>query len=375
MDSILYQIYFFITTNNFPLLTDNINISTEKWDDTVKAVILAGGEGRRLRPVTGETPKPLAPLLGRPVMEHILRLLAGQGFTEVCAAVKYRAEDLMARFGDGSGLGLSLTYRIEKDALGTAGGVKNCADFYGNGDFLVVSGDAVCDFDLAALARRHAEAGAAATLALARSPEPLPYGLAVTDEEGLVRAFVEKPGWSRVVTDLVSTGIYVLSPRAMALVPQGKAFDFAKDLFPLLLRRGEKLLGVAMEGYWCDIGSPLAYYRCCVDALEGRLKLTPGDSFAAPDGAGAENAEEGEPEGLDCPCRDRAQLMGTLSELFLPLGADYSDGLTLSAPNYRLQIRPSPSRPALRIAVQADNEEFARSLALSAREVAQALDL
>lgn len=375
MDSILYQIYFFITTNNFPLLTDNINISTEKWDDTVKAVILAGGEGRRLRPVTGETPKPLAPLLGRPVMEHILRLLAGQGFTEVCAAVKYRAEDLMARFGDGSGLGLSLTYRIEKDALGTAGGVKNCADFYGNGDFLVVSGDAVCDFDLAALARRHAEAGAAATLALARSPEPLPYGLAVTDEEGLVRAFVEKPGWSRVVTDLVSTGIYVLSPRAMALVPQGKAFDFARDLFPLLLRRGEKLLGVAMEGYWCDIGSPLAYYRCCVDALEGRLKLKPGDSFAAPDGAGAENAEEDEPEGLDCPCRDRAQLMGTLSELFLPLGADYSDGLTLSAPNYRLQIRPSPSRPALRIAVQADNEEFARSLALSAREVAQALDL
>ena len=374
MDSILYQIYFFITTNNFPLPADNINISTEKWDDTVKAVILAGGEGRRLRPVTGETPKPLAPLLGRPVMEHILRLLAGQGFTEVCAAVKYRAEDVMARFGDGSSLGLSLTYRIEKDALGTAGGVKNCADFYGDGDFLVVSGDAVCDYDLAALARRHAEAGAAATLALARSPEPLPYGLAVTDGEGLVRAFVEKPGWSRVVTDLVNTGIYVLSPRAMALVPHGKAFDFARDLFPLLLRRGEKLLGVAMEGYWCDIGSPLAYYRCCLDALEGRLKLTPGDSFASPAKPGEEDAEA-EPEGLDCPCRDRAQLMGTLSELFLPLGADYSDGLTLSAPNYRLQIRPSPSRPAVRIAVQADNEEFARSLALSAREVAQALDL
>ncbi len=341
----------------------------------MKAVILAGGEGRRLRPVTGETPKPLAPLLGRPVMEHILRLLAKQGFPEVCAAVKYRAEDVMARFGDGSALGVSLTYRVEQEALGTAGGVKNCADFYGDEDFLVVSGDAACDFDLAALARAHRDAGAAATLALARSPEPLPYGLAVTDEEGLVRAFVEKPGWSRVVTDLVNTGIYVLSPRAMALVPEGKAFDFAKDLFPLLLRRGEKLLGVAMEGYWCDIGSPLAYYRCCVDALEGKLKLEPGDSFAAPAGAGAEDAEEDEPEGLDCPCRDRAQLMGTLSELFLPLGADYSDGLTLSAPNYRLQIRPSPSRSALRIAVHADNEEFARSLALSAREVAQALDL
>ena len=374
MDSILYQIHFFITTNNLPESRDNSDIKTEKRGDRMKAVIMAGGEGRRLRPVTGETPKPLAPLLGRPVMEHILRLLAGQGFTEVCAAVKYRAGEIMARFGDGSALGLSLTYRVEKEALGTAGGVKNCADFYGDGDFLVISGDAACDYDLAALVRAHRDAGAAATLALARSPEPLPYGLAVTDGEGMVRAFVEKPGWSRVVTDLVNTGIYVLSPRAMALVPEGKPFDFAKDLFPLLLRRGEKLLGVAMEGYWCDIGSPLAYYRCCVDALEGKLKLEPGESFAAPAKAG-EAKPEAEPEGLDCPCHDRAQLMGTLSELFLPLGADYSDGLTLSAPNYRLQIRPSPSRSAVRIAVHADNEEFARSLALSAREVAQALDL
>ena len=335
---------------------------------------MAGGEGQRLRPVTGETPKPLAPLLGKPVMEHILRLLARQGFTEVCAAVKYRAEEIMDRFGDGSELGLSLTYRVEKDALGTAGGVKNCADFTGDEDFLVISGDAACDFDLGALVRAHREAGAAATLALYRSPEPLAYGLTVTDGEGLVRAFVEKPGWTQVVTDLVNTGIYVLSPRAMAFVPQGKPCDFARDLFPLLLKRGERLLGVAMEGYWCDIGSPLAYYRCCVDALEGRLKLEPGASFAAAAKAGAEEAED-EPEGLDCPCRDRAQLMGTLSELFLPLGADYSDGLTLSAPNYELQIRPSPSRSALRIAVHADNEEFARSLALSAREVAQALDL
>lgn len=339
----------------------------------MKAVIMAGGEGRRLRPVTGETPKPLAPLLGRPVMEHILRLLARQGFTEICAAVKYRAEEIMDRFGDGSALGVSLSYRVEKEALGTAGGVKNCADFTGDEDFLVISGDAACDFDLGALGRAHREAGAAATLALYRSPEPLAYGLTVTDGEGLVRAFVEKPGWTRVVTDLVNTGIYVLSPRAMALVPQGKPFDFARDLFPLLLRRGEKLLGVAMEGYWCDIGSPLAYYRCCADALEGRLKLEPGASFAA---AGPDEKEaEAEPEGLDCPCRDRALLMGTLSELFLPLGADYEDGLHLAAPRYELRIRPSPVRSAVRIDVRSEDAEFARSLALSAREIARALDL
>ena len=340
----------------------------------MKAVIMAGGEGRRLRPVTGETPKPLAPLLGRPVMEHILRLLARQGFSEVCAAVKYRAEDIIARFGDGHELGLSLTYRVEAEPLGTAGGVKNCADFTGDEDFLVISGDAACDFDLAALVRAHRDSGAAATLALYRSAEPLPYGLTVTDGEGYVRAFIEKPGWSKVVTDLVNTGIYVLSPRAMALVPEGQAFDFAKDLFPLLLRRGEKLLGVAMEGYWCDIGSPLAYYRCCVDALEGRLQLEVGEGFAAPAGAGDKPAED-EPEGLDCPCKDRALLMGTLSELFLELGADYADGLSLSAPRFEMHIRPSPTRSAIRIAVQAEDAEFARSLALSAREVARALDL
>ena len=210
----------------------------------MKAVIMAGGEGRRLRPVTGDTPKPLAPLLGRPVMEHILRLLAGQGFDTVCAALRYRAEEIMARFGDGSALGLSLQYRVEAEPLGTAGGVKNCANFTGNEDFLVISGDAACDFDLAALVRAHREAGAAATLALYRSAEPLPYGLAVTDGEGLVRAFVEKPGWPQVVTDLVNTGIYVLSPRAMALVPDGKPFDFAKDLFQLLLKQGGSCLVV-----------------------------------------------------------------------------------------------------------------------------------
>ena len=341
----------------------------------VKAVVMAGGEGRRLRPVTGELPKPLVPLLGRPVMEHMLRLLARQGFHEVRAALRYGADEIMARFGDGAALGLALSYRVEDAPLGTAGGVKGCADFTGDEDFLVVSGDAVCDYDLAALASAHREAGAAATLALSRSSEPLPYGLAVTDREGFIRAFVEKPRWPQVVTDLVSTGIYVLSPRAMALVPEGEPFDFARDLFPLLLRRGEAMLGLAMDGYWCDVGSPLAYYRCCVDALEGRVALEPGPAFASEARGEGPEAGEKEPEGLDCPCRDRAALMGALSELFLPLGADCADGLCLRAPRYELHIRPSPERAAVRIAVEADNAAFARSLALSAREVARALDL
>lgn len=338
----------------------------------MKAIIMAGGEGRRLRPVTGEGPKPLVPLLGRPVMEHVLRLLRREGFCEVCATLRYRADDIRSRFGDGSALGLRLSYRVEDEPLGTAGGVKNCADFYGDEDFLVISGDAACDFRLGALMEAHRQSGAAVTLALSRQSEPLPYGLVVTDDQSRVRAFVEKPDWPRVVTDLVNTGVYAVSPRAMALVPEGMAFDFARDLFPLLLARGDTLLGLAMDGYWCDVGSPLAYYRCCADALEGKLRIEPGEAFL-PSENSAPPAPE--PEGLDCPCRDRALLMGTLSELFLELGADYGDGLSLRAPGFALHIRPSAARAAVRVAVDAADQEFARSLAISAQELIQALDL
>ena len=193
----------------------------------MKAVIMAGGEGTRLRPVTGELPKPMAPLLGRPMLEHIVRLLKKHGFTDICAALKYRAEDIERAFGDGAALGVHMQYRVEREALGTAGGVKNCADFYGDEDFLVISGDAACDLDLSRLMREHRESDAAVTLALHRSREPLSYGLAVTDGNGDVRCFIEKPQWSRVVTDLVNTGIYIISPRVMELVPGGVSFDLA----------------------------------------------------------------------------------------------------------------------------------------------------
>ena len=179
---------------------------------------MAGGMGTRLRSITGDTPKPMVPLLGRPMMEHIIILLREQGFTDICAAVRYRAGDIMGYFGDGSRFGVRLQYRVEDRALGTAGGVKNCRDFYGDEDFLVISGDAACDFELRTLMDAHRRSGADATIALYRSREPLRYGLAVTDHDGLVRSFIEKPDWRRVVTDLVNTGIYVLSPRVMELV-------------------------------------------------------------------------------------------------------------------------------------------------------------
>ena len=339
----------------------------------MKAILLAGGQGTRLKAVTGDLPKPLVPLLGRPLAEHILRLLSRHSYTEVCAALRYRPEDVMKALGDGSGLGVRLEYRREEKELGTAGAVKNCADFIGGEDVLVISGDAACDLDLGELMRRHRERDAAVTLALHRDASPLRFGLAVTDENDAIRAFVEKPAWSRVVTDLVNTGIYVLSPRALAAIPAGRFFDFARDLFPLLLQRGELLLGVPLEGYWCDVGTPLSYYRCCVDALEGRLRLEPEESFQP---SPALRETDGPPEGfvLELPCRDRAALMGRLSRWMLELPTDYADGIRLHAPRYELHICPEDEKSALRIAVNAEDAEFARRLAFSARDLAEILE-
>ena len=341
----------------------------------MKAVILAGGEGTRLKPVTGELPKPLVPLLGRPLMEHILLLLRRCGFTEICAAVRYRAEDIMAAFGDGSGLGVSLCYSREREQFGTAGAVKNCAAFYGGEDFLLISGDAACDFDLGALWRRHRESGAAVTIALRRDPSPLRFGLAVTDEAGQVRGFIEKPDWPGVVSDLVNTGIYVLSPHAMDYVPAGEPFDFAADLFPLLLRSGETIMGAELEGYWRDVGTPLSYYRCCADALEGKLRIDIPPAFFPPEGQKKPRRTERAAAVLDFPCRDRAAAMGALSSLMLEMGADYSDGIRFPLAAGGVHIFPRGERSAVAVAVDAPDAEFASSLALSAGEIIKALDL
>ena len=339
----------------------------------MKAIILAGGDGTRLKAVTGPLPKPMVPLLGRPLMEYTLLLLRKHGFTEICAAVRYRAQDIMEHFGDGSRFGVQLRYRVETEAWGTAGAVRRCRDFIGAEDVLVISGDAACDFDLRLLGRRHRERGAAATLALSREAEPLRYGLAVTEDSGRIRAFIEKPDWPHVVTDLVNTGIYVLSPRALDAVPSDRPCDFAKDLFPALLEKGEPLLGLPMEGYWRDAGTPLSYYRCCVDALEGRLALPCAPEFRSQPAPEAPAPDE---EGfvLDCPCRSRAELMGTLSQELLELRPDYGDGLRLNGTRGRLHIAPLPGASALRVCVQSPDAELARALAFSARDLIAALE-
>lgn len=332
----------------------------------MKAIIMAGGEGKRLKPITGSTPKPLVPLCGRPVMEHIILLLRRHGITDICATLKYRPDDIKNYFGSGEKLGVRLEYRIEQTALGTAGGVKNCADFYGSEDFLVISGDAACDIDLSKLIAEHQRRSPAATIALCPEPEPLRYGLALCDREGFIRSFIEKPDWRHVVTNLVNTGIYIISPRAMEHVPENEEFDFAKDLFPRLLDEGEKLLGVPCDGYWCDIGTPKSYYECCADALSGKLKIELDGGFEADAPDECSDSECKCMEHADCACADRARLMDSISAAFLELGADYSDGFSLKGDDYELRISPLAVGAKLRIEANANDTETARELAEAA---------
>lgn len=338
----------------------------------MKAVIMAGGEGTRLRAVTGSQPKPMVSLLGKPMLEHIVGLLRKNGFDEICMALKYRAGDIIAHFGDGEKFGVKIDYRIEEEPLGTAGAVKNCGDFYGEEDFLVISGDCACDMNLSLIAEAHRKNRAMATIALHRDGCPLQYGLAVTDSAGRIRAFVEKPSWSRVVTDFVNTGIYMLSPEVMRYVPEGRAYDFGKDLFPRLMQDDLPIFGIDPGGYWCDVGTPDSYYKCCRDALAGKLHIEPAPEFVTVHSDPEDEAPDG---GIDCPCEDRAAVMGALSETLMELGADYADGLHLRTGGYELHIAPRPDREALHVSVHSKDAEFAERLMLSAKEVIELLSI
>jgi mannose-1-phosphate guanylyltransferase/phosphomannomutase len=242
----------------------------------MKAIIMAGGDGTRLRPVSSNKPKPMVELFDRPVLEHQLELLKRNGITEACLTLKYLPHMITEHFGGGEDYGMRLDYRIETEALGTAGGVLNCSDFIGDDDFVVISGDCVCDFDLAAIMDFHREKNAEITLALYSHSEPLEYGLVVTDEQGRIQRFIEKPAWDAVLTDQINTGIYVMSAGTLKEIPRGISYDFGRDMFPKLLGEGRALYGVKCAGYWCDIGSPGAYLKCCSDVLKGVVKLETG---------------------------------------------------------------------------------------------------
>lgn len=321
---------------------------------------MAGGMGTRLKSVTGDTPKPLAKLVGKPILEHILTLLKNNGITEVCLSLRYGAETIINNFGSGERFGIAIKYNIESTPLGTAGGVKACERFMGGRDFLVISGDCACDFDLRALFEAHHRHNACVTIALAQNSSPLQYGTVLVNSKDEIVSFTEKPSWNKVVSDLVNTGIYVVSPRAMGYVPKDKPFDFSKDLFPKILSDNEKIIGVQMDGYWCDIGTPREYYKCNLDALDGKLKIEL-----------PENAEKAKPcetghffEGatFKFACSDRARLMRAISQNLMEAGADFSDGITLDTSEGKVHIAPSGTESAINITAQskiaADDERI-----------------
>jgi len=235
----------------------------------MKAIIMAGGEGTRLRPLTCDIPKPMARLCGRPIMEYILDLLECHGFTEAAVTVRYLPHLISSHFPEERYGSLRLSFIEEDKPLGTAGSVKNAWD--GHSDVLVISGDAMCDFDLRGAVRFHREQNAAVTILAKQVADPREYGLIDCHEDGRINAFIEKPAFSQAISDLANTGIYLLSGEALAMIPDGESYDFAKDLFPKMLSEGRRLICKEDTGYWCDIGDLDTYIQCQKDMLLGKV--------------------------------------------------------------------------------------------------------
>jgi mannose-1-phosphate guanylyltransferase/phosphomannomutase len=238
----------------------------------MKAVVMAGGEGTRLRPLTSNQPKPMVPIVGKPCMEHIAELLQAHGFEDVIVTVAFLPQAIRSYFGDGESLGLNIEYSVEESPLGTAGSVRLASDKLDD-TFLVISGDALCDFDLSKLVDFHKQREAAVTIGLKSVENPLEFGIVVTDEDGRIERFLEKPSWSQVFSDTINTGVYVLEPEVLRHVPTDRPFDFSKELFPLLLEMGRPLYGLPMEGYWQDVGDLDQYRQANFDALDERVRL------------------------------------------------------------------------------------------------------
>lgn len=238
----------------------------------MKAVVMAGGEGSRLRPLTSRTPKPLVPLGNKPVMQHIIDLLRTHGVTELVATVHYLADEIESYFGDGAALGVNINYVVEDTPLGTAGAVKLAqAWLSGDDDFLVISGDVMTDCNIRALIDLHQRQGNDATIALKRVANPLEFGVVIADEDGRITRFLEKPSWGEVFSDTINTGIYVLRRNVLDRMQRGSVYDFSRHIFPPMLREGARLGSFILDGYWTDVGNLEQYHAANEDVVGGRV--------------------------------------------------------------------------------------------------------
>ncbi len=238
----------------------------------MRAVVMAGGEGSRLRPLTSRRPKPLAPIANRPVMHHIIELLRSHGITDIVATLHYLADEIETYFGDGSAMGVKMHYVVEDTPLGTAGAVKMAESFLRSGTFIIISGDAMTDLDVTSVIEAHRKAKNDATIALWRVSNPLEFGVVITDDDGQITRFMEKPSWGEVFSDTINTGIYVLEPEILDYMEAGKNYDFSKDIFPLMLRDGKRLGGHVISDYWADVGNLQQYQQANYDAISGTVR-------------------------------------------------------------------------------------------------------
>lgn len=239
-----------------------------------KAVIMAGGFGTRLRPLTMSMPKPMVPLMNVPMMEHIVNLLKSHDINDILSVLYYQPEIITSHFGDGKDFDISMSYVQAMADYGTAGAVKNAAEQIGLRErFIIISGDVLTDFDLSEALAFHLENKAKATILLTRVPNPLQFGIVMTDNAGRITRFLEKPSWGEVFSDTINTGIYILEPEVLDLIPFQRDFDFSKDLYPLMLRENMPLYGYIAKGYWRDIGNLNEYQTACADVLADKVKV------------------------------------------------------------------------------------------------------
>jgi mannose-1-phosphate guanylyltransferase/mannose-1-phosphate guanylyltransferase/phosphomannomutase len=255
---------------------------------------MAAGLGTRLRPLTWDVPKPMVPVANRPIMEHVVELLARNDLGEIVANLHWFGDLVRNAFGDGSRLGVEITYSEEEKLLGTAGGVRNVREFFGSEPFVVLAADALTDIDLGALARTHAENDWIATLAAVKVEDTSEYGVIVTGEDGRVQGFQEKPDPAEAVSNLANCMIYVLEPEIFDYFPDKEEVDFALDVFPALLE-ADVPFGVHSSGeYWNDVGSLPEYLQGNLDVITGAVNITPaGELIETADGLGRDIVLEG----------------------------------------------------------------------------------
>lgn len=243
----------------------------------MKAVIMAGGEGTRLRPLTSNLPKPLTPVLNIPIMEHIVILLREHGIKDIVSTLYYLADDIQGYFGDGSDWGVNMHYTIEDTPLGTAGSVKQAEEFLKDDTFLIISGDALTDIDLKKAIQYHQKKDSLATIVLSHVSNPLEFGVVITDDDGRIKRFLEKPSWGEVFSDTVNTGMYILEPSIFEYMEMGKNYDWSQDIFPKLLTEGKPMFGYVMNDYWCDVGNLQQYREAQYTVLDGKTRVIVGE--------------------------------------------------------------------------------------------------